>query len=252
MTEWKKLQSLFFKEVSNLTESVIEKYPKEIAEAHWNHLFNFKGPTAIKRNLRRDEIYVTRIFRSFTEIVFSAQTLDDISVYINSFPYRNKSITKSRHLRYHIENYFNEIYILRERMKTFFTLIERSFKNTPTYSEVLKKTRQLSSLIKKSFDGIVLTRGSHIHQLRYENDDLSRLDSLEILVMNSKDTRLTNFLSPFYEHTYFKTRSKWKETFKKNREIIEMLFEKISPVILDILFDKQTKNMKIPYNLCAT
>ena len=105
---WDKLQFLIIKEAQHIIKPGVDENWDDFGKAIHNTLFDTGGPTIIQKNVKRRDLYFGKIFKGFIEIDSSLRTLTDIEIYIASFPYHNKTITKPRHFRYHLENYFNE------------------------------------------------------------------------------------------------------------------------------------------------
>ena len=94
----------------------LESERKELREIIKNTLFDLEGPRHFASfSTRRDDIFASRLVLSFDEIVTSYLRLKDIEIYTKRFPYRNTGISALRYLKYHIESYFNEIYIFKTR-----------------------------------------------------------------------------------------------------------------------------------------
>lgn len=88
------------------------------------------------KNINRQNIKLSpeqkllrRIFFGFIEIASTYEVLLDCPKYIKRYPSKNIQISKNRFLRYHVANYLNEIYILRERLDGYRTMIIRSYRN---------------------------------------------------------------------------------------------------------------------------
>jgi len=113
MDEWEKFQGLILDETERVLGSNLEEHWDELKNTIWNKLYDTSGRTTMDIDLDSAVIFFGKIFHGYIEIINSVHTLKDIHIYISSFPYKNKSITKPRYIRYHIENYFNEVYLLK-------------------------------------------------------------------------------------------------------------------------------------------
>lgn len=242
----KKLVSIAQKEIMEN----FDKHKGELGEYAMNHLFDTGGPTSMDRDISQREQYFGDIFYGFNEINDSLETLKDIPVYIRSFPFRNKRITKPRYLRYHIENYFNEVYILKERLIAYLNTIKKAFKSDKHYRKVHKVTKPLYKIITEPLEGILNTRGAHVHEYRIRNRDLSRLETMELLVSSGSDD-VSEKLEGYYKFSYRQIRKKWKKTFKNNNEQITELLSIYGENLLRILFGPDKQKLIYPEDMAG-
>ena len=54
------------------------------------------------------------------------------------FPYSNTRVSKTRYLVYHMENYLNEVYILEQRLKSYFTIVGRLYRKDRRHQDIRK------------------------------------------------------------------------------------------------------------------
>jgi hypothetical protein len=144
----------------------IKSHASEFEEVLWNHLLDRAGPRVLDKKLTINEQFFAKIWHGFLEICSSLKTLQDIEVYIRRFPYAKTPITRPRHLRYHIESHFNEVYILRERLKTFLTMVERLYRKNSCYDDVRRTTKLLSKLVTDILESVTNTHMSGLKQQR--------------------------------------------------------------------------------------
>ncbi len=225
---WGDFSKLILGEITGMLKPIVDTRMADLGEAVLNYAFDLDGPTVVDHPKGSDDLYRAKLFRGFIEIDSCVHTLHDITVYVGSFPYRNKAITKSRHLRYHIENYFQEVYILKERLAAYSKTIERAFKKNSRHNDFAKVFKHLRGTVEKVLSPVVTTRGEHVHQRRLQDEDLSKLDTLELLT----DAGDANFTEEFVRHCevkYRMVRRKWKDTFlNNNKEIDKLLVQRWS------------------------
>lgn len=152
----------------------------ELDEAWINHLLGLKGPKRVQRVLSQTQLFYRRLFSGFNEIWQSHERLIAFEVYVGRFGYSGTSITKSQHLRYSVENYLQEMYILKERVRAYLTTVGRLYKNDPRHTTILATTKPLFQLVPKVFQNLIDARGLHVHQRRYDDDDLAGLERLSL------------------------------------------------------------------------
>jgi hypothetical protein len=192
MTGYDSFQHTMFTIATNHIRRGIKPHEREFEEVLWNHLLDRAGPRVLDKKLTVDEQFFAKILQGFLEIRSSLQTLQDIEFYIRRFPYSKTSITRPRHLRYHIESHSNEIYILRERLKTFLTMIERLYRKDSRHTDIQRTTKVLSTLVTDMLEGVTNTRSKHTHQSRLQNEDLNRLESLDLITRACLQTLTTS------------------------------------------------------------
>jgi len=141
-----------------------------------------KGEEANKGKLS----FFQKIFYGFTEISGAMESLKLAHTLISLAPPRSKRIKQDEYLKYHINAYLQEVYILKERLNIYATKLKRVYSKTNRGNLVPAKINPLFEIIKKAFESIVNTRGMHVHSYRYSDKDLDRLSSL-FLISQFKD-----------------------------------------------------------------
>lgn len=235
---WNKFQELVLTESTRIIIPLVNEHRSEMGKNLWNHLFDTGDLTPISRNISRDEQYFNKIFNGYSEISSSIHTLEDIEVYINSFPYRNKRITKLRNLSYHIENYFSELYILKERLKVYLKQIGRSFKNDEKHKTISSITTSFLTIVDHVFLETTKERGRHIHVARFQDNEIKRLESLELLKLVN-DGELKRMISPYLKFDYLLLRKKWKQKIKTMNRSFQQFIDVYGDLLIAHLFDEK-------------
>ena len=247
MNGLEKLHKGLTKEFSRSYVPIVKEHKKELGQSILNSLFDDPGPKHIYRVPAPKEIYLKRIFDGFLEIHSSYQALTDIEIYINRFPFSATSVTKPRYLRYHVENYFNEMYLLKKRLLAFLTIIGRNFRKDSRHSDVLAATRPLFRIVDDSLEDIVDIRGRHVHQKRYSDTQIDRLELMELFSRTVKeDDELSMALKTFYQFEYKRIRSEWKSQIKQNNETVNKLLMIYSDNLHPILFSPENNELIYP------
>lgn len=242
MKGWKEFEKLMLDAAQEVIKPSFENYGKELGEVLLNRLYNIKGPTVVDRTLNKKEIFFGKLFRGFTEIFKSIEALKDIEIYIGTFPYRNKKITKLRYLRYNIENYFHEIYLLKNRLISYGTIIDRRYKKDVNTINI---EGNIKSLVENSLKNITDIRGKHVHLYRIEFNNLERLELMELLTSIGEEP-LGKILANYYKLTFIKIRNEWKQIIMNNNKTLVKLFDIYSDIITEILFDGKTGKLIYP------
>lgn len=167
----------------------------------------------------------------------------DIAIYVGSFPYRSHKLDRIRCLRYHIESYFHEAYMLRERLKSYTKVIERSFGKDNRRATIQRATRSARTISIATLDGVSATRSVHVHRARFDPRNLSKLHLLRLL---SSSDDLPSEVADFYRLEFRRLRSEWKGVLRKNNGEIDKLLDTVAASLLGALFDSSRGRFKYP------
>lgn len=214
---------------------LMEEDNKEVGESLWNHLFDLDGPRGVKRVLDAQQVFFSRAFRGYIEITKSLETLEDISFYVGRFPFQKTRITRERYLQFHVEAYFSEVYILRERIKDFITLVERQYKRDPSVTDVGKCCTELQKMLAKTLDGIVGVRSGHVHESRFYDDGIERLSTIALLTRGS-DQKLASFMEQHYRSEHRKVKKLWCDRIRGNNKALTEFLSGVFENLFKIMF----------------
>lgn len=223
----------------------MEAHREELAETMKNELFDLEGPRQLNRQLGSRDQFFGKAFRGFVEISKSLEMLDDIAFYIGRFPFRGTRISRERYLQFHVESYFSEIYLLRERLKRYITLLERQYRRDPGLSNVQQRCKTLTDAITKSLEGVINVRGRHVHEVRFTDDGINRLSMIALLSQGSDD-ELSKLMRGYYREEHRKVRKTWCERTKGNNKAIRGLLDIFFDSLLPIVFDESTSTLRYP------
>lgn len=165
------------------------------------------------------------------EIEQSFANLEIIPEYLRRFPFGRSKISKVNYLRYHVENHLQELYILRNRIEAFLTLLTRYYRKEKDYPEIEKAVKIIRELLTLSFDGLTKLRGHHTHQKRFADDDLIRLSFLDIV--SHKKT-----LGFLFEGSYRNVRKSKLQWIKRNNQLVKRVLDGCFQYLTLLLFDR--------------
>jgi hypothetical protein len=237
MDGFEKYSEIFIKRAKELLEEEELKNNPEYLEVFENNLLGINGPKQLTRKQTPSEIFFSKLYSGFREISDSYYCLQDIEIYIGRFPYANTRVSKTRHLAYHMENYLNEMYLLKERLNSYFTIIGRLYKKDERHQDILKHIKPLFKLVKKSFKGIINIRGAHVHKTRFSDVDLDRLSSQEFITNHGGEE--FKIIWNLFKFDYSVTRKKYKQTIKSNNEQIKKLLDACFDILFEIVADNK-------------
>jgi hypothetical protein len=220
-----------------------EEEMEDLEEAAHNYLFKEGPRQARSKSLTPRELFMSRLFWSFTEIHDSLEMLDDILFLIGRFPYSNTRISKERHLQSFAEAHYGEIYILQERLKQYLTVVERQYKADPGHVEISKRCRNLRNMVLDLFKDVLQVRNNHVHQMRLSDEGLDRLKTLGLLANFSDHS---SAYSIHYRYQWAKTRKEWRDRIKNNNDEIHRTIDVISNSLYTIICEETNLDFKFP------
>jgi len=163
-----------------------------------------------------------KLFNGFSEIAGIIDTLNLIETFISIDPPVEEGVNSSNYLNYHVHNYFQEMYILKERLNAYLTLIQRLSKKRINKKLLDEAIALLFTMIHGSLDNIAGHKGvrnKHVHQKKYSDDEMRWLAS-------------TSFLSEFHdeftresESAYGIAKGKWITIIGKNNVELKTLID---------------------------
>jgi hypothetical protein len=245
VSEWSSFGDFVRQEFGRTIQPAIEAHGEEMGQAIRNTLLDLDGPRIVARKPSPPERYAARLFRGMHEICLSRETLGDIAVYIDRFPYRKTPVTKVRYLRYHIEGYIQEMGVFRFRLLRYLPRIARSFAGETDAGEIKSKVDSLKSLVEDALKNLREIRDEHVHEYRFDPPDLDRLATLHLWVTTGSDDVRTR-LAGLYDSTYILTQAKWKELIVANNKQLDILLDRCGSVLIGILFPGKSRKLRYP------
>lgn len=206
----------------------------EYREAFGNILFDRDGSTVVSEPSTSTDQYYAILWSGFIEISETFDVLRDIPEYMRRFPVKTLGLSKLRFLRYHITNYFNEVYILEQRLKAYQTRIYRACKKDPRLINMEDDRKQLELML-SGFEGIRKTRGLHVHRERFTDKQLERLGLLELLASHGEP----GVSAMLYKHAIRDSRKKWLKILYENNAAMEQTMDVYFSILYSTVFDKK-------------
>jgi hypothetical protein len=231
---WNAIQS----QLNTLIEPVISN--KEFQTDMKNALLGLGGPRLLPRKYSNRDRYFSLVFYGYLEVIQSWYRLQDIETYIEGLPSLKSKISKSRYLSYHIENYYSEIYIFRNRLVDYAKKILRANKQARDYDDKKAIMDIMINGVYTLFSSFISIRGNNVHKYRFEDDDIDRSLQWEIIISTPPDNTL-----PFFRKTanYMirKARKKWIERIKEYNSLCSVILDTYFKAVYSIVFDKSGK-----------
>lgn len=224
-------------------EDGCEETRKELAEALNNTVWGLDGTRIISKRPDDKSVFIfSKLFKPLSELVTNMEALENISVYSASFPYSRQNISRLDYLKYHIENYLNELYILKNRLIAYLTTLERAYRKSGNIDQIKCAFEPLYKNVSSSFEGYVNIRGAHVHQNRYTDEEIDRLSTLSVLTL-SKDENFRSVIKPLFITEYKKVRKKWVGKMQSDIHTLHKILSEYFRVVSSVLVN----NGKIIY-----
>lgn len=208
-----------------------EKYQKLMADWAGDYMRPFVDSKKQGQMPESSKVFLTKLFYGFTEISGAYEALRLSEILISIAPPRSKRISHDDYLKYHINSYLQEVYILKERLNSYLTKLQRVYAKTSQSKRFQEQVAPLLDLVKTAFEGIISTRGRHVHAYRYTDEDLNRLSSL---------TFISRFKNDFVDEAKFEykwVKRIWSDRVKENNEatlrLLNLFFERMYGAVTD-------------------
>ena len=245
MSGFEKFQRAMIEAAKSHMDSSQERDDNALAKVLNNHIFNLDGPKTITRELTAKDRFFGKTFRQFLEIGKSVETLNDSLFYMGRFPFSGTKITPSRYLRFHVEAWLAEVYILQERLRSYLKALERQHKKNPHFSAIRANCKHLDELISKTLGSVIKARGGHVHENRFSDDDIERLDTLDLLTLGREDD-FSNLMSLHRRGENRKVRKIWKDRIGANNKVILELLDMFFDALFPLVFDEDSETLRYP------
>ncbi len=187
----------------------------------------------ISRTLTIEESEFAKLFSQYLEVFKSFEAIKDLGFLIGRFPYARTRVTRVRYLRYHIESYFHELYIIKKRLIKMANTIRKLYSYTSITKSLLPLLDYLDDYVNTSMSDISDTRSKHVHVTRYTDTDLERLDTYDFLA----EQELLGAFRGFIDFEYRDVRKKWRvriiSTTDQLDKILNLYFRTIGVVLIN-------------------
>lgn len=205
-----------------------------------NPLFGLprKSPQQSRPPISNYERYWVGWFRAWSEIYNSYERLGHAVAFLSHFPrirvFRIHSISEGTWMRYHLEMYLQEEYILFQRLNEFLTKIERTAKRSKD-AKGAGVASQVRLRVEAAFQNLIILRGQHVHRFRFDDSAISDLDTLVLLTGRIPAGRARRFWKAWREVKYIAALKKWTSTLRANNKQLELLCCQIVAAVTPIV-----------------
>ncbi|MBE9501105.1 MAG: hypothetical protein KAX23_05630 [Dehalococcoidia bacterium] len=210
--------------------------PGELAEDFRNLLHGVKEPMKVPQ-LTEEQKFHVRTLGYYHEISSAFEALEHAAIFIESVPgfedYEGRGITREGYLRYHVEHYLEQNYVLLNRVTGFLDWLKKELYKEGRIQDC-ERILELKSEFIRCMDNPKQVRGAHVHAERFEDDQLSILGFFELASTISEDEelKLTAILSSEL------AKEQWSKKIKDNnrdlKKVLDWLFEQLTSVVFPI------------------
>lgn len=190
--------------------------------------------------LKRDEVVLLKLFFGMVQITDAFDMLKDAEVYIRRFPYQGL-IPPHRFMRYHITNFYNNVYVLSERLKQYATIVGRSYRKATHVAKSEDTISNLNRMVVTVMRPINDDRGTYIHQSHFQDDHFERLSLTTLLATRAQgqaDDQFKHSMARLNKVSFRRARKEWGEIFASDIENISRLLDSYFAIIHKIVLDK--------------
>jgi hypothetical protein len=185
--------------------------------------------------LSRDEHFATRMFRHFSEIRKCVERLRDIETLISHYSFSGTRVTRAAYLQFVIEGQLHELYVLQERLLSWLTAIEKAYKSDQRSKSISSATRALRDALRAAFKPLINVRGHHVHEFRYDNSDIGRLELIDLL-SQSQDKQFVSAIRFLRKHATQATHTRLKQQTREWNKVAASAVEAVHEVLYGYLF----------------
>ncbi|HZW25585.1 MAG TPA: hypothetical protein VFF26_08890 [Gallionella sp.] len=162
------------------------------------------------------------VFYGYIEISNTLEALKLCETLIGVAPPRSKAVKHDEYFKFLVGAYLQEMYILEQRLSTYATRMSRLYKK-PQIMQIIDQ------FVSKALEGIVNTRGAHVHAQRYSDNELDTLSTLTLI--SQFDVSYTEHLKEQYWWVQLEWGKKVKTNNSATREIVDHYFDVLYPLM---------------------
>lgn len=211
-------------------------------------LFRLTPKTSVEnpRQFTPYENLLVQLFSGYNEIDTSIRNLHNALIYIRRFPFSKTRIERGDYLRYHYENYLNELYILQMRMQRYLKIISRLYRLDPRGPHIAGIMEKISDDFKEKLMRLIEARGVHVHRERYSDLEFSQLNLFEGL----RGEKIPGLNISLCDFIYRKILNVKRDFIKRTNKMLEKFLDKNFKCLYGLLFDID-EHLIIPQNISS-
>ncbi len=202
-------------------------------------------PRSTMAKLTRDEHFAMRMFRFYFEIHKIVERLKDIETLISRYSLTGTRVTRAAYLQFVMEGQLHELYVLQERLLAWLVAVEKAYKSDARAIDVTLATQELRQAIRGHFRLLINLRGSHVHEYRYDNSDIERLEMMDLL-SRSPDLEFASAIRTLRRKATRDTHARLKQQVRDWNKIATSAVEAVHQILYGIIFHPSGKGFLYP------
>jgi hypothetical protein len=192
----------------------------------------------------RQDWWCERVMTPITSIQSSHETLRDLHFYVGQYPYEGTRISPMRHLRFNVQSYFQEVYVLRQRLIDLLNIAKKDFGSRDDGPTVAQTCDRLCRELKARIKTVIEKRGEHVHQWGFETYSFTWLDAIELSLtanIESLDPDAAQEFQAFFDEKYPAERQLWSDAIEEANGVIENVIDDCARELNPMFFDASGK-----------
>lgn len=195
------------------------------------------------------ENWIFDISAGFHEIEESLRRLKAVYKFLSTIPLKRSHLSPLDYVRYHVENYLNEAYLLQCRLIRYLRVISKGY-SKDSDSLFRESEKSISDWIKATLKPIIDLRDCHVHEKRHYDEMTIGLSVLQTAVQLEPGKRKRRAFRRFENKmAEFIADDKLLWIYSNNRRI-ELMTEEYFRKLRQLLFDKK-RNFRWPLKFRA-
>jgi hypothetical protein len=134
---------------------------------------------------------------------------------------------------------------LRTRLEKLATLIARLFKRDGDARRIAATADAIKTFVEKSLEALSRARGSHVHEWRYSNDDIDRLELIRTL-RRGKLSPISKTLLPLQRLAADESRERLLAQARRWNGRVSRVLEEVFRVANPLIFNSDMKTFRMP------
>lgn len=162
------------------------------------------------------------IFRGFTEIGDALDALALTEDLLRLAPPRSKRIDRDSYLKFLVGSYLQEMYILEQRLTAYAKKLSRLYRR-PSLPAAVRR------VVFEPLQGLINTRGSHVHQRRFTDESLDRVSTVALF------RRAHHELGEDLEFEYKRVQLDWRKRVSKNNNAMRRIVDQYCALVAAVV-----------------
>jgi hypothetical protein len=180
--------------------------------------------------------YLYDNFYYYSEIIHSFERLYQVYCYLQKFPrlryYNFYHINELTWIRYHIEFFFQQNYIMHQRTVKWIRYLLNRAKHKPDKKATEVRLVKLKNAVDKAFTEINKIRGQHVHEFTFEEKAFERAETATYLASVMKKMKGLVIVKNI---TLFEIAVAWRKKVQDNIESMIKSYDLILGVLVKII-----------------